>query len=58
VNSRYMESRKGLSHWIEGGSQPSISPKVKFQNLGNHRGRGTIVGCSLESRKAKISGNR
>jgi hypothetical protein len=29
--------------------------KVKFQSLGNHRGRGMTVGCSLESRKIEIS---
>jgi hypothetical protein len=29
------KSRKNVSRWIEVGPQPSISPKEKFQSLGN-----------------------
>jgi hypothetical protein len=35
---------KEWSRFGENPERPSISPKEKFQNSGNHKGRGTIVG--------------
>jgi hypothetical protein len=49
---------KEWSRFNENPERPSISPKEKFWNSGNHKGRGTIVGCSLKSRKDEISGKQ
>jgi hypothetical protein len=49
---------KEWSRFDENIERSSISPKKKFWNSGNHKGRGMIVGWLLKSRKAKISGQQ
>jgi hypothetical protein len=57
--SRYMRQKsKEWSNFGENIERPSTLPKEKFQNLGNHKERGTIVGCSLKSQKVEIRGNK
>jgi hypothetical protein len=45
VRGYVQRDSKEWSRFDENLERPSISPKEKFRNLRNHKGRGTIVDC-------------